>query len=125
MAMEGRCGPEGSLGAPRFFELFQNLFFLRTRDERLSSGAFFRNESINAIEVEGSDDLLYGALGQVKGGHGLFPGTARDKQDNDRTSAMSLPVSRTLGRIQLSQRCVLGIGNKKRLSHDPYVSTCL
>src|SRR5208283_3626852 len=59
MAMEGRCGPKGSLGAAGFFELFENLLFLRTRDERLPSCPLFRDQTVNAVQVERSDDLLY------------------------------------------------------------------
>jgi hypothetical protein len=103
MTMEGSGGPEGSLGASRFLELFQNLFFLFTGDERLSSGALFRNEAINAIQIEGFDNLLHRTIGKIKGTHCLFPGAARQKQNNDRTSAIGFPVTGTLSRIQIAQ----------------------
>jgi hypothetical protein len=101
MTMEGSGGPEGSLGASRFLKLFQNFFFLLTGDERLSSGVFSRDEAINAIQIEGFDNLLHRAFTKIEGAHCLFPGAACHKQDNHRASAMRLPVSGTLGAIKI------------------------
>ena len=96
MTMEGRRGPEGSLRTAGILEFLENFFLLRIRDTRLPSRTLPGYEAVDPIQVEGPDNLLYCTFRKIEGGHGLFSGTARDKQNNDRTSTMGLPVSRPL-----------------------------
>jgi len=125
MTVEGRRGPKGSLCTAGILEFLENFFLLRFRDTRLPSCTLPRYEAIDPIQVEGPDHLFYGTFRKIEGGHGLFPGAARDKQNNHRASAMGLPVTCTLGSIQLSQRCILGVRCEIPLGHDSYISTCL
>jgi len=123
--MECSGGPEGPLGASRLLELFQDLFLPRARNDRSPARSFLGDETVDAIRVESLYDLLHRAFGKVEGTHGLFPGTAREKQNNDRTPAIGLPGFRTLGCIEIRKGCVLGVGSEIPLRHDPYVTTCL
>src|SRR5208283_1191414 len=123
MTMEGRCGPKGSLSAPRFLEVFKDLLFLHTRDEGLPSCPLFRDKTINAVQIERSDDLLYRTFTKIEGPHCLVPGTTRQEEDNHNAPTIGLLIPSTHGRMEIGQRCVLGIGNEMPLSHDSYVTT--
>ncbi len=102
MTVEGSCRPEGSLGASRVLKLFKDLFFLFLGDKPFPSCSLFYNKTINAVGVEGSDNLLDCVFEKIEGTHGLFPGTAREKQDNHRTLTIGFSVlAGTLGGIKI------------------------
>ena len=119
MAMECSRGPEGSLGPSRLLELFEDLLLLFSGDKRSPPRSLLGDETVDAIQVEGSNDSSYRAVGQFDRLHCLFAGGADKKHDNDETSPIRFPVSGFSSRLEIGKRCVLGIGDEISLGHDP------
>jgi hypothetical protein len=113
--MECSGSPKGSLGTPWFFELLKNLFFLFPREKRRPARPPFRKETVNAMALI---NLLHRTFTKTKGMHGLLSGTTRQEQDDNRTSSIGFLVTGTLRRIQIGQRCILGIGSKIASGHE-------
>jgi len=125
MSMKGRSRPEGPLRTAGFFELFENLFLVLSRDQTSPSRPSLCNKSIGAVYVESLDNLPYGAFSQFDRLHHLLSGRAEKEHDDDETSTIRFPVAGLSDSLEIGEGRIFGIRHKVTLSHDPYGTTNL
>ena len=119
MAVESGRGPKCPLGASRLLELFEDFLLSTARNKRSPTRPFLCDEAVDAVQIEGSDDLSYFAVGQLDGLHDLFPRGADEEHDNHETPPVGFSVPGFPSRLEIGKRCVLGIGGDMSLGHDP------
>ena len=108
-----------------FLEVFENLLFLSPGDKRFASRPLFRNDAVDAVQIESPRDLFHGAFGKIKHLHDLLSRTAGQKHDDHAAAPVGLLVSRPHGCMEIGKRPILRVGNEMLLSHDAQETTNL